>query len=64
MIAPSSLRHLRVVQAQPISGPKGQRSSWGERLKATPEVAWVVLVFVLVIGGILKGFSPPRRRGA
>ncbi len=48
----------------PSLGPKGKRSSWGERLRATPEVAWVVLVFVLVIGGILKGFFTPTEAGS
>jgi tripartite ATP-independent transporter DctM subunit len=48
----------------PKLGPKGARSSWMERLKATPEVAWVVLVFLLVIGGILKGFFTPTEAGS
>jgi tripartite ATP-independent transporter DctM subunit len=48
----------------PSLGPKGERSSWGERLRATPEVAWVVLVFLLVIGGILKGFFTPTEAGS
>ncbi len=48
----------------PALGPKGARSSWGQRLKAVPEIAWVVLVFVLVIGGILKGFFTPTEAGS
>lgn len=45
-------------------GPKGPKSSWGDRLKSIPEVGWVVIIFVLVIGGILKGFFTPTEAGS
>jgi C4-dicarboxylate transporter DctM subunit len=48
----------------PKLGPAGQRSSWGQRLRAVPEVGWVVLIFILVIGGILKGFFTPTEAGS
>ncbi|MDR2017502.1 MAG: TRAP transporter large permease [Syntrophobacterales bacterium] len=48
----------------PKIGPKGPKSSWSERIKAVPEIGWVVLVFVLVIGGILKGFFTPTEAGS
>jgi len=48
----------------PKIGPKGPKSSWGERIKAVPEVGWVVLIFILVIGGILKGFFTPTEAGS
>ncbi len=48
----------------PKLGPKGSRSTWGERIRSLPEVAWVVLIFVLVIGGILKGFFTPTEAGS
>ena len=48
----------------PALGPKGARSSWSQRIRAVPEIAWVVLVFVLVIGGILKGFFTPTEAGS
>jgi tripartite ATP-independent transporter DctM subunit len=48
----------------PNLGPKGPRSTWGERIKAIPEVAWVILIFVLVIAGILKGFFTPTEAGS
>lgn len=48
----------------PKLGPKGAKSGWTERLKATPEVAWVVLVFVLITGGILRGFFTPTEAGS
>ena len=48
----------------PKIGPKGPKSSWSERIKAIPEVGWVVLIFLLVIGGILKGFFTPTEAGS
>lgn len=49
---------------KPEHGPKGPRSTWGERIKSVPEVAWVVLIFLLVIMGILKGFFTPTEAGS
>jgi tripartite ATP-independent transporter DctM subunit len=48
----------------PTLGPKGARSGWRERLAALPEVAWVLLVFVLIIGGLMKGFFTPTEAGS
>jgi C4-dicarboxylate transporter DctM subunit len=48
----------------PSLGPRGIKSSWGERLRALPEVGWVLLIFVLLIGGILKGFFTPTEAGS
>ncbi|MCX5799587.1 MAG: TRAP transporter large permease [Proteobacteria bacterium] len=48
----------------PALGPKGERSTWGQRMRALPEVAWVILIFCLVIGGILFGFFTPTEAGS
>lgn len=48
----------------PSAGPKSIRSSWGERLRCIPEVALVVLIFLLIISGILKGFFTPTEAGS
>jgi C4-dicarboxylate transporter DctM subunit len=48
----------------PALGPKGPTFTWGERMRAIPEVLWVVLIFFLVIGGILKGFFTPTEAGS
>ena len=34
----------------PNLGPKGEKSSWKERLTSLPELAWVVIIFLLKIG--------------
>src|SRR5512136_479172 len=36
----------------PSLGPKGERSSWRERISSLPEVLWVGVIFLLVIGGL------------
>jgi len=48
----------------PAVGPKGERSTWGERIRSIPEVMWVVLIFFLVIGGILQGIFTPTEAGS
>ncbi len=48
----------------PTVGPVGPKFKWGQRLRAMPEVVWVVFIFFLVIGGILKGFFTPTEAGS
>jgi tripartite ATP-independent transporter DctM subunit len=48
----------------PELGPKGDKSSWKQRIASLPEVAWVVVVFLLVIGGLMKGFFTPTEAGS
>jgi tripartite ATP-independent transporter DctM subunit len=48
----------------PALGPKGPRFTWSQRWKAVPEVGWVLLIFLLVIGGILNGFFTPTEAGS
>ena len=48
----------------PDLGPKGQRSSWRDRVNSLPEVLWVGIIFALVIGGLMKGFFTPTEAGS
>jgi tripartite ATP-independent transporter DctM subunit len=48
----------------PKIAPMSTRSTWRERIKTLPEVIWVVVVFLLVIGGIMMGFFTPSEAGA
>lgn len=48
----------------PSIAPKGRSSSWRERIKSLPEVFWVLLVFLLIIGGIIEGFFTPTEAAA
>ena len=48
----------------PALGPRGERSTWKERIASLPEVFWVVLIFVLVVGGLMQGFFTPTEAGS
>jgi C4-dicarboxylate transporter DctM subunit len=48
----------------PALGPKGEKSTWKERFASLPEVVWVLLVFVVIIGGLMKGFFTPTEAGS
>jgi tripartite ATP-independent transporter DctM subunit len=48
----------------PKLGPKGERSTWKERIASLPEVAWVVGIFVLMVGGLMTGFFTPTEAGS
>lgn len=48
----------------PNLGPKGERSSWKERMASLPELAWVVLIFLLIVGGLMKGLFTPTEAGS
>lgn len=52
------------AKIDPAVAPKSERSTWGERVRSLPEVLWVLLVFMLVVGGIMKGFFTPTEAGA
>ena len=48
----------------PSLGPKGERSTWKERIASLPEVAWVVGIFVVIVGGLMTGFFTPTEAGS
>ena len=48
----------------PAVGPKGPVFPWSARLKAIPEVGWVVAVFLVMVVGIMKGFFTPTEAGS
>jgi C4-dicarboxylate transporter DctM subunit len=48
----------------PSLGPKGEKSGWRERIASLPEVLWVVAIFLLVVGGLIKGFFTPTEAGS
>jgi len=52
------------VKMDPKIAPRAERSTWRARIRSLPEVAWIALVFLLVIGGILQGFFTPTEAGA
>jgi tripartite ATP-independent transporter DctM subunit len=52
------------ARINPAIAPKSERSTWKARMQSIPEVFWVLVVFVLVVGGIMKGFFTPTEAGA
>jgi C4-dicarboxylate transporter DctM subunit len=48
----------------PQLGPKGERSSWRERLASLPEIGLVVLIFLMMIVGLMKGLFTPTEAGS
>src|SRR4029450_6313912 len=44
-----------IVWTDPTSGPRGKRSTWGQRLGALKDVWAVALLFIVVMGGIYGG---------
>jgi tripartite ATP-independent transporter DctM subunit len=48
----------------PSIGPKGEKSTWRERWLSLKEVIWVLLIFVIVTGGMAKGFFTPTEAGS
>ncbi len=48
----------------PNLGPKGEKSTWRERFASLPSVAWVIVVFILVVGGLMMGFFTPTEAGS
>lgn len=45
-------------------GPAGERSTWGARLKSLPPIMLVLIVFIVVVGGLMKGFFTPTEAGS
>ena len=48
----------------PKLGPKGERSTWKQRLVALPPVGLVLAIFILVVGGLMWGFFSPTEAGS
>ncbi len=48
----------------PTLGPKGAKSSWKARWYSLKEVIWVILIFLIVTGGMAKGFFTPTEAGS
>jgi tripartite ATP-independent transporter DctM subunit len=48
----------------PAIGPKGERSSWGARIRSLPEVISIFVIFVLLVVGLMDGFFTPTEAGS
>jgi C4-dicarboxylate transporter DctM subunit len=51
------------ARINPSIAPKSERSTWKARIRTLPEVFWVLVVFILVVGGIMRGYFTPTEAG-
>ena len=52
------------VKINPAVAQAAPRSTWAERIKSSPEFLWVGIIFVVVIGGLMKGWFSPTEAGS
>ena len=52
------------AKINPAIAPMSQRYAWKARMRSLPEMFWVLLIFVLVVGGIMQGYFTPSEAGA
>jgi len=51
------------VKMDPKIAPRGERSQWGERIRSTQAICFPIVVFVLLLGGLTKGYFTPTEAG-
>jgi C4-dicarboxylate transporter DctM subunit len=51
-------------KTNPSLGPRGERSSWRERIASLKDVGWVGVIFLVVMGGMMEGFFTPTEAGS
>jgi tripartite ATP-independent transporter DctM subunit len=52
------------AKINPSIATKSEKSTWSDRVKTLPDVAWIAVIFLLVVGGIMKGFFTPTEAGS
>lgn len=52
------------AKMSPAIAPRSEKYTWAARIQLLPEVFWPVLIFIIVIGGLLKGFFTPSEAGS
>lgn len=48
----------------PSLGPSGRRFSWKEKIASLPEGMFVIIVFLVIMSGLLKGIFTPTEAGS
>jgi C4-dicarboxylate transporter DctM subunit len=51
-------------KVNPKLGPKGEKSTWKQRLTSLLPASWIILIFLLVVGGLMMGFFSPTEAGS
>lgn len=52
------------ARLNPTIGPACAPFTWGERMRSLPAVIWPIIIFLIVIGGLIKGFFTPTEAGS
>jgi C4-dicarboxylate transporter DctM subunit len=52
------------ARIDPSIAPRSEPAPWKARWASLPPVVWVVLVFLVVVGGVIEGFFTPSEAGA
>lgn len=64
----ASLCFLSIIygwaRINPSIAPKGERSSWRERMASLKGVIGILIIFIVVMGGLLQGFFTPTEAGS
>ncbi|HOE18558.1 MAG TPA: TRAP transporter large permease [Syntrophorhabdaceae bacterium] len=48
----------------PALGPKSEKFSWRERTSSLPNIIWPLMIFIIIMGGFIKGFFTPTEAGS
>jgi C4-dicarboxylate transporter, DctM subunit len=51
-------------KVNPSIGPRTERSSWRDRFRSLPGVAWVIIVFLILVIGMMIGFFTATEAGS
>jgi C4-dicarboxylate transporter, DctM subunit len=52
------------AKVDPKIAPKALPSTWKQRWSSLPDVAWVLVIFFVVVGGVMQGYFTPTEAGA
>jgi tripartite ATP-independent transporter DctM subunit len=52
------------AKINPVIAPRSEPSTWPARIRSLPDVFWILIVFLLVVGGIMRGYFTPTEAGA
>ncbi|MBN2402739.1 MAG: TRAP transporter large permease [Spirochaetes bacterium] len=52
------------AKINPSIAPRSEKFTWKERIQTLPELLWVILIFIIVVGGIMMGYFTPTEAAA
>jgi C4-dicarboxylate transporter, DctM subunit len=52
------------ARINPKIGPASEKFTWKERVATIPDVIWPMIIFLVMIGGLMKGFFTPTEAGS